>query len=177
MADTKDWTWVLEQRCRDCGFEAVALARDGIGNALRRVNDRMIALLWESPDVARRPEPEVWSALEYGCHVRDVHRIFLRRLHLMLSDDAPRFENWDQDATAIEMRYDRAVLHHVITEMAADGERLAAAFDAVRPDQWNRTGMRSDGATFTIETIGRYLVHDPTHHVWDVERGNAQLRG
>ena len=69
------------------------------------------------------------------------------------------------------------MLDHVIAEMAADGERLATAFEAVRPEQWDRPGLRSDGAMFTVETIGRYLVHDPTHHVWDVERGNAQLRG
>jgi hypothetical protein len=34
--------------------------------------------------------------------------------------------------------------------------------------QWQRTGVRSDGALFTVETFGRYLVHDPTHHLWDV---------
>ena len=104
MADTKDWTWVLERQCPDCGFDAAALNRDSIGNALRGVNERMITLLRESPDVARRPEPDVWSALEYGCHVRDVHRLFLRRLQLMLGQDGPQFENWDQDATAIELR-------------------------------------------------------------------------
>jgi len=175
MEDSKDWTWVLDRQCPDCGFEAAALARDGIGTALRRVNDRIIALLRESPDAARRPEPGVWSALEYGCHVRDVHRIFLRRLQLMLDEDAPEFENWDQDATAIELRYDRAVLDEVITDVTADGERLATAFEDVRPEQWSRTGLRSDGATFTVETIGRYLVHDPTHHVWDIERGSARL--
>jgi hypothetical protein len=176
MADTKDWTWVLDQQCPECGFEAGALTRDRIGAALRWANDRLIALVRESPDAAGRPGPDVWSALEYACHVRDVHRIFLRRLQLMLAEDAPGFENWDQDATAIGLRYDRAVLDHVLTDLAADGERLAAAFDAVQSDRWARTGLRSDGATFTIETFGRYLVHDPTHHVWDVERGNAQLR-
>src|ERR1700709_1662821 len=156
MADTKDWTWVLEQQCPECGFDARALAADRIGAALRRVNDRLIALVRESPDAARRPEVDVWSALEYGCHVRDVHRIFLRRLQLMLAEDAPRFDNWDQDATAIELRYERAVLDHVLTDLAADGERLAARFAAVQPGQWERTGLRSDGAQFTVDSFGRY---------------------
>lgn len=34
--------------------------------------------------------------------------------------------------------------------------------------QWNRTGNRSDGAHFTIETFGRYFLHDPVHHPYDV---------
>src|ERR1700712_2958239 len=99
MVDTKDWTWVLERQCPECGFEASALTRERIGAALRRANDRLIALVRESPDAARRPDADVWSALEYGCHVRDVHRIYLRRLQLMLGQDAPHLENWDQAPT------------------------------------------------------------------------------
>ena len=35
---------------------------------------------------------------------------------------------------------------------------------------------RSDGAAFTIDSFSRYLVHDPVHHVWDVERGYRVIR-
>jgi DinB superfamily len=177
MADTKDWTWVLERQCPECGFDAASLERARVGDTLRSANDRLIELIGTTPDARQRPEPEVWSALEYGCHVRDVHRLFLHRLQRMLGEDAPRFENWDQDATAAESRYDEADLDQVLADLASDGERLAAAYDHIQPDQWARTGHRSDGAVFTVETFGRYLVHDPTHHVWDVEQGDAKLRG
>ena len=56
-------------------------------------------------EVSRRPSPDTWSALEYGCHVRDVFRRFDERLHLMLSETDPQFANWDQDATAVEDDY------------------------------------------------------------------------
>ena len=52
-----------------------------------------------------RPAPGKWSALEYGCHVRDVFRRYDERLHLMLSETDPLFPNWDQDATAVEDDY------------------------------------------------------------------------
>ena len=35
-------------------------------------------------------------------------------------------------------------------------------------NEWGRKGQRSDGAAFTIDTFGRYMVHDPIHHLWDV---------
>ena len=57
------------------------------------------------PDAARRPEPSTWSPLEYACHVRDVCRLFEQRLRLMLTQDAPTFDNWDQDETAVADRY------------------------------------------------------------------------
>jgi hypothetical protein len=36
--------------------------------------------------VRQRPSPGTWSALEYGCHVRDVLRLYDRRLRLMLAE-------------------------------------------------------------------------------------------
>jgi len=30
---------------------------------------------------------------------------------------------------------------------------------------------------FTIDTFTRHFVHDPVHHVWDVEQGFAALVG
>ncbi len=175
MADTKDWTWVLERPCPECGFACAALERDEIATALRAANHRIVALLGQGDLVRERPAPDVWSALEYGCHVRDVNRLFLRRLRLMLDQDAPQFDNWDQDATAVESHYDRADVDEVVDALTADGERLAAAFAGVREEEWTRTGLRSDGALFTIESFGRYLVHDPVHHVWDVEQGYLRL--
>ena len=46
---------------------------------------------------------------------------------------------------------------------------LADAFDAIDGDQWQRRGRRSDGASFTIATFAQYMIHDPIHHLWDVD--------
>lgn len=45
---------------------------------------------------------------------------------------------------------------------------LAGSFAAVPPGAWGRAATRSDGARFTIESLARYLVHDPVHHLHDV---------
>jgi hypothetical protein len=120
------------------------------------------------PDVRDRPRPDVWSPLEYGCHVRDVFRLFDARLALMLTEDDPLFANWDQDETAVTERYDRQDPTVVASELVAAGEQVAASFAAVDGGQWERVGRRSDGAVFTVRTFARYFVHDPVHHLWDV---------
>lgn len=167
IPDDKNWTWVLEKACGDCGFDASSFDATGTGVALRDQADRWVAVLRQS-DVNVRPKPGVWSPLEYACHVRDVFRKFDERLALMLNEIDPAFENWDQDATAIEDRYDLQNAAVVSKELQEAGISLADRFDSVAGEQWSRKGFRSDGSAFSVESIAKYLMHDPVHHLWDV---------
>ena len=167
VPDSKDWTWVLSRPCPDCGLTAADLDTAEIGDRLRAAAAAMADRL-AAQDAAVRPSPAVWSPLEYACHVRDVFRLFLTRLELMLAEDDPLFANWDQDATAVTERYDAQDPAEVAAEVRAAVEPLAARFDGLSGDAWDRPGRRSDGAAFTVTTFAQYLVHDPVHHVWDV---------
>lgn len=174
--DEKDWTWVLDRPCPDCGYDASDHPRAGLGKAIRRNALRWRPLL-DRPLADRRPRPDQWSALEYGAHVRDVYTICLGRLQTMLAEDDPTFANWDQDATAVEQDYAAQDPFQVARDLESAAIAFAEAYDAIEDTQWSRTGMRSDGARFTIESFGRYVLHDPMHHVWDVEQGYDTLEG
>jgi hypothetical protein len=165
--DAKDWTWVLERPCGECGFDAAAIAREDIAAEVLAATPRWQTAL-RRRDVRVRPNPAVWSVLEYGCHVRDVHLIFGARAHLMLSADNPAFENWDQDQTALEKRYWTADPDEVAGEIAAAGQAAAAVFTELTAQQWSRPGRRSNGSMFTTETLGVYYLHDVAHHLYDV---------
>jgi hypothetical protein len=108
--------------------------------------------------------------------VRDVFRLYEYRLGLMLDEDGPHFANWDQDQTAIEERYAEQDAAEVATQLVAAGESVVEAFAAVAGGQWERTGFRSDGVAFTVDTFARYFLHDPVHHVVDVRNGYARLQ-
>lgn len=172
--DAKDWTWVLERPCHDCGFDPASVSVIGLGERIRELAAAWPPLL-ARPDATLRPTGDQWSALEYGCHVRDVFRLYTYRLGLMLDQDGPHFPNWDQDATAVAERYDLQDPATVAAELLAAAAENADLWDTVTPDQHARTGVRSDGAAFTIATFGTYFVHDPIHHLDDVARGNAIL--
>ena len=165
--DDKDWTWVLQQACPDCGFDARTVAGPQVAEALRANASRWPAV-FERADVSARPGPLVWSPLEYGCPVRDVCRLFESRLKLMRSRVDPSFENWDQDATAVADAYGAQDPAVVRRELSAAAEAAAAAFDDVGEGDWQRTGRRSNGSVFTIETLGQYFLHDLAHHLHDV---------
>ncbi|WP_116999933.1 DinB family protein [Desertimonas flava] len=165
--DTKDWTWVLQRPCPECGFEAAGVTVRDVPRLVRD-NASVWAAVLRRDDVGVRPQPQRWSALEYACHVRDVFALFDTRLHLMLDEEGPRFANWDQDETAERERYGDQDPATVSADLATAAAAVAESFAAVTEDQYGRSGVRSDGAEFTVATFAQYFVHDPIHHLWDV---------
>jgi hypothetical protein len=174
VPDDKNWTWVLQRPCPECGFDAVHFDVATVPDGLRANARRWVELL-AHPRVATRPSDDRWSGLEYGCHVRDVYRLYTYRLRLMLDEDAPEFPNWDQDATATEDRYGEQDPIEVGAALAAAAVELAELFATVDGAQWQRTGFRSDGAAFTVDSFARYMIHDPVHHLHDVGDGYHRL--
>jgi len=167
VPDTKDWTWVLDRACPDCGFDAAEVPTGSLAERVRRSAAPWPALLAD-PSAATRHRPAAWSVLEYACHVRDVHRVMGERLRLLLTEDEPRFANWDQDATAREAAYATQAPAVVAEELLAAAEQAAAAYADVPDHAWSRRGTRSNGSEFTVATLGRYHLHDLVHHLWDV---------
>jgi hypothetical protein len=166
VPDAKDWTWVLRRPCLECGLDTSTFARENIPLMVRGN-----AASWRIPlaaAAAQRPRPDKWSPLEYGCHVRDVLKLYDYRLRLMLTQHNPLYPNWDQDGTAVADRYDTQDPATVANELATAAEAVASRFEGVSGEQWARPGRRSDGAAFTVETFARYFVHDPVHHLYDV---------
>jgi hypothetical protein len=69
--DTKDWTWVLERRCDECGFDASTLRADVVAQVLRGnvIAWRPLLLADDGTPrarVAERPSDDRWSSLEYA---------------------------------------------------------------------------------------------------------------
>jgi hypothetical protein len=167
VPDTKDWTWVLDRVCDQCGYDARSVTRMEVPSMIRRNAAAWLEVL-ATTGVRRRPAPSTWSPLEYACHVRDVFRIYDQRLRLMLEEVNPLFANWDQDQTAVADRYweqDPVLVSRALLEA---GDAIARNFAAIDDNQWTRPGRRSDGAVFTVDSFARYFLHDPIHHLKDV---------
>jgi hypothetical protein len=83
-------------------------------------------------------------------------------------EDDPLFDNWDQNATAVEGRYAEQDPAVVADELASAATSLTTRLDGVSGEQWLRPGRRDDGSVFTVASLSLYLLHDPVHHYYDV---------
>ena len=177
VPDDKDWTWVLERPCPECGFAAASVEPSSVAARVRENAQDFVAVLGRD-DATLRPAPSVWSPTEYACHVRDVHSVFAGRVRLMLAEDDPEFANWDQDRTALDERYAEQRPGPVAAQLAAAAAEAAGVYDGVAAGDWGRTGRRSNGSVFTIGSLAAYHLHDIVHHLWDVRpSGSAAPRG
>ena len=159
VPDDKDWTWVLEQRCPECGFESSGLPADKIAPSISENAREWTSILGHDQELLRKRALEGrWSPLEYGCRVRDVFRLFDERLNLMLTIEHPQFQNWDQDRTAVEDDYPAQNPTAVAAQLSEAAGTIAPRFAGVAGAAWQRPGSRSNGSEFTVETLGRYMV-------------------
>ena len=113
----------------------------------------------------RRPEaPGKWSVIEVLQHLADSDLVFSYRLKMMMTEDRPPIQGYDQDRWAGELRYRDAPLDLVLDQLR--GMR-AANLHLVRrlsPAQLERVGMHSErgaeSAGFLLRLMGAHdLVH------------------
>jgi hypothetical protein len=91
----------------------------------------------------------------------------------MLLQENPLFPNWDQDQTAIDADYASQDAQTVASGLLAAAARFTVDLDNLARCEWERTGHRSDGAVFSVDSLARYVAHDPIHHLADVGSGLA----
>ena len=177
MTEGRDWTRTQFEECPDCGFDpseladrhlprALTDAAAGWGRTLARVDPGLLAV---------RPSPEVWSALEYACHVRDVLVVFDERVRRTLVEDTPALGWWDHEAAVIDDAYASEVPVLVAEAIGANARTFATTLATIAPPDFARTAVRREGESFTVAGMGRFTLHELVHHRHDAERGLADL--
>ncbi|MEU4479259.1 DinB family protein [Micromonospora sp. NPDC023966] len=162
-------------RCDECLFVYSALGTEELPQRLRDVAGHYPAALNGVPDPRRRPAPEVWSPLEYACHVRDVFRVQGERLALALRVDEPEFAPMGRDELVITERYNTQDPELVLTDLATAAAEFAARFATLGEVELDRTGVypwpRREART--LRWLGRHTVHEAEHHLLDIRRATG----
>jgi len=169
--------------CAECRFEydaygptEVVAAFAGFGRKYRAPLTK--GLPGEDLDalVRTRPAPDVWSALEYACHARDVFRITVARIELILTTDRPTLERFDPEGTAVREDYAGQDREVVATEIATVSEAASTRLASLEPGDWSRAGVR-DGTELSVHWLAVNAVHEGSHHLLDVGRALRAARG
>lgn len=161
-SDDVDGVLVVRDGCVQCGFEPLSPGR--LAGALRELSSAW----WErlhQPHVARRPAAQAWSALEHAAHLLDVTAAFNERFTRILGHDDGPFPSVDAAAAALEGAYADADPTFVAEHLDAALEDIAQRLAWVPDEAWNNSGQRSDGAAFTLASLGNHFLHELRHRL------------
>ncbi|HEX7167881.1 MAG TPA: DinB family protein [Acidimicrobiales bacterium] len=162
--------------CLECGLEYDSItpsdAKVAIRSFPRRFRAALAAAMEDESDeglVRRRPEPAVWSALEYTMHVAEMLDAMAGIVRAMRigADTAPHV--WDPDERAAAGQYNEQDPVAALDLLANGAERFAAEVEQVAPEEWSATAAFPWGERDLL-TMMRNGVHEGSHHLRDVER-------
>ena len=157
--------------CQQCGFSYGMTGRETIP-WLRSDTDGFLAALAQYDDAAvrRRPAPEVWSPLEYACHLRDVLRVQRERIHQAQREHEPTFTPMRRDERVVEERYNEQDPKVVANELRDASNAFITTVEALDDEGWARTGVYNypEPRLRTVEWITVHTLHELLHHRTDI---------
>ena len=158
--------------CDECGLVSASIPVADIPNALVALGPIYRARLDADPARLRaRPSPEVWSALEYACHVRDVLEVQRGRLLLALAEDRPTFIPMGRDERVTRDHYNDQDPLMVADELETAATAIGTEFAELSPEQWERTGIYNwpTSSERSMVWLGRHTIHEGSHHLRDID--------
>ena len=124
----------------------------------------------------RRPDPSTWSALEYTAHVADVLDHLGTAIRRVTIEDNPWISLFDNDQRAADQDYNSLDRDEVLGWLELACTELGSVLEGVNADDWTRTGRLAAGERDAL-TMARNGVHEGSHHLRDVQRVLAAVRG
>jgi hypothetical protein len=166
------------ERCDACGFEGAAYDDASLLEALRGLGPRWRRLLAEAgPALRIRPEPTVWSALEYAAHSRDITALHCFGVEQALAGDEPVYPAIAADdlIEAAATGYVDEDAEAVVDALGGEASHLAEMAAAAPVQAWE-LGITIGDDRSTVRRLLEHALHDSLHHLDDVERGLSRLR-
>lgn len=163
--------------CDTCGYE-YDLAHAVLTGPLiiEAATDLADLLDGGGPKVRTRQASETWSALEYGCHVRDVLLVQRERILLARRRDRPSPEPMGRDERVDHDGYAEQHPRDVARQLRDAALLFTHVLARLGPEDWDRVIVYSYPATSerSLRWVAVHTLHEVRHHLADARR---QLAG
>lgn len=125
------------------------------------IAEAMLKITAEELDA--RPGPGKWSVREIVHHLADSEMTAAVRLRLLLAQDRPAIQGYDQDEFALRLHYDRP--HETSLELFRYARQSTAELlERLTPADWRREGTHSEAGPYGVEKwLEIYAPHAHKH--------------
>lgn len=122
------------------------------------------ALLKITPEeLSFKPDPKRWSVREIVHHLADSEMTAAVRLRMLIAQDRPTLQGYDQDEFARRLYYDRP--HEVSLELfQLARQSTSEILDRLTPAEWVREGTHTEAGPYGVESwLTTYSQHAHKH--------------
>lgn len=159
--------------CEECGFVYDLTEAEAAGVAITSAASDMAAMLREATaDSLRRQQPGQWSALEYGCHLRDVLMVQRERVLLTRRAERPTAEPMGRDERVDHDGYQQQDPDDVARQLTDAAKLFRNVLGRLDTAEWERTLMYTypELAERSLRWVAVHTHHEVQHHLLDVQR-------
>jgi hypothetical protein len=164
-------------RCGECEFVYDLDRYGSAGDAISGGADEIARLLGgpgrPADDVVRtRPALDVWSVLEYSCHVRDVLLVQRERVLLARRVDCPSLPSMGRDERVEHDGYADQAPVAVARQLTDAAGLFVNVLDQLGPDDWDRSVVYNfpEPTERSLRWVAVHTAHEVQHHRLDVRR-------
>jgi hypothetical protein len=161
-------------RCDGCGFVYDLTLADAAADDIVNRAGGMAGILVDREDaaVARRPQADTWSVLEYCCHVRDVLLVQRERVLLALREDRPDVATMGRDERVEADGYNEQRPVDVARQLEDAALMFTGVLRRLDGQAWERTLMYNypEPAERSLRWVAVHTLHEVTHHLGDVQQ-------
>jgi DinB superfamily len=119
-----------------------------------------------------RTAPDTWSALEYGCHLRDVLLVQRERVLLALRVEQPAPEPMGREERVVLDGYAEQFATDVARQLTDASALFVHVLDRLDDSQWDRTMIYNypTPAPRSLRWVAVHTEHEARHHLADIRR-------
>ena len=159
----------MDDLCAECGFRydldnAPAAAAD-----IRRLAGEVAAELRAPADLATRRRPELWSPIEYACHLRDVLLVQRERVLTARRDNGFVCTTMGRDIRVEHEGYADQLPADVARQLTDAALLFGNVLDRLG-DDWDNTMVYSwpEPHLASLRWVAVHTVHEAQHHLRDI---------
>ena len=125
--------------------------------------------------IRTRPEPSVWSALEYTAHAAGLMDEFAVTVKRMYAEDHPTIDFNDPDVLVNTEKWNEQAKGDVLARLSTNCDELVGQCERVDAHGWTREATFPWGDRDLL-TMVQNAAHEGVHHLQDVEKVLAKVR-
>ncbi|MEV0341039.1 DinB family protein [Nocardia sp. NPDC050713] len=159
--------------CAECGFVYDLALSNETSRLARAYAAEYRELLALDPErLRRRVSAEVWSPLEYACHVRDVLLAQRERVLAARRESLPTTVPMGRDERVEHEGYNDQHPEDVARQLADAAMLFGNVLDRLGPADWNREILYAypERSIRTLRWLAVHTLHELRHHLLDMRR-------